>query len=39
MFASELAKKYNWGLPTVCPCCGVNLEVNDSGEVFCPNDS
>ena len=39
MFASELAKKYNWGLPTTCPCCGVNLEVNDSGEVFCPNDS
>jgi len=39
MKASELAKKYNWGMPTVCPCCGTELEINDSGEVFCPNDS
>lgn len=39
MLAAELAKKYNWGLPTVCPCCGSDLEVNDSGEVFCPNDN
>lgn len=39
MLAAELAKKYNWGLPTVCPCCGFDLEVNDSGEVFCPNDN
>lgn len=39
MLAAELAKKYNWGLPTTCPCCGFDLEVNDSGEVFCPNDN
>ncbi len=39
MKASELAKKYNWGMPTVCPCCGTELEINKSGEVFCPNDS
>lgn len=26
-------------MPTVCPCCGTELEINDSGEVFCPNDS
>lgn len=39
MLAAELTKKYNWGLPTTCPCCGFDLEVNDSGEVFCPNDN
>lgn len=39
MKAWELAKKYNWGMPTICPCCGTELEINDSGEVFCPNDS
>lgn len=37
MNAVDIARKYNWNMPTVCPVCGATLEINESGELFCPN--
>ncbi len=33
----ELAKAHNWNMPTKCPVCGANLEINNTGVVYCPN--
>lgn len=38
MNISDLAKSHNWNLPTVCPICGAQLFVNDSGFPECPNE-
>lgn len=33
----ELATKYNWNMPAVCPACGADLEIDESnGRLFCP---
>lgn len=39
MTIAQLNSKHTWNIPTVCPCCGSNNEVNESGMVFCPNKS
>lgn len=37
MTVAQLNLKHSWKIPEVCPCCGAQNEVNDSGMVFCPN--
>ena len=40
MTVAALAKKYKWNMPTVCPSCGADLQVDDSsGRVYCPEVS
>lgn len=33
----ELAKAHNWNMPTKCPVCDADLEINTTGVVYCPN--
>ena len=35
MKISEIENK--WEIPTVCPICGTEVEINSTGEVYCPN--
>lgn len=35
MKISEIENK--WEIPTVCPICGAEVEINSTGEVYCPN--
>lgn len=39
MTVAQLNKIHSWNIPEVCPCCGSQTEVNESGMVFCPNKS
>lgn len=41
MKVSDLILKHpNWGLPSKCPLCGTELEVNDNlTRIFCPNEN
>lgn len=35
----ELIAKHNWNLPSACPACGTDLEINPNHtRVFCPNE-
>lgn len=36
----ELIAKHNWNLPSACPACGTDLEINPNHtRVYCPNES
>lgn len=38
MKISDIVSKHNWNMPTHCPCCGAELQVNDNlTRVYCDN--
>lgn len=39
MSIENLIKSHNWNLPTVCPACGSELDINENHtRIFCTND-